>query len=83
MNNLLSLAWVPFTGVDGLFDREAGAGSPLVLIHLAVVTIVAAGMWWMAAKAKLSKSASPGRIEVAWDGQGQSWARPPVGSDEQ
>ena len=83
VNNLLSLAWVPFTGVDGLFDREAGAGSPLVLTHLAVVTIVAAGMWWMAAQAKLSKSASPGRIEVAWDGQGQSWARPPVGSDEQ
>lgn len=61
VNNLAGLAWVPFTGLDGLFDREAGAGSPLVLIQMAAVALVAAGMLWLASRAKLSRSAAPAR----------------------
>lgn len=72
VNNLLSLAWVPFLGLDGLFDREAGVGSPLMLIQMAVVTLVAAGMLWLAARAKALRSAAPGLVGVAWEeGQGQ------------
>ncbi len=71
VNNLLSLAWVPFTGVDGLFDRDAGVGSPLMLIQMAAVAAVAAGMLWLASRAKLPRSAAPGQVGVAWGGQGQ------------
>ena len=52
-------------------DREAGAGSPLVLVQVAVVTLVAAGMLRQAARARLPQSAAPGRIEIPWDGQGR------------
>ncbi|MCW5950996.1 MAG: CPBP family intramembrane metalloprotease [Propionibacteriaceae bacterium] len=83
VNNLAGLAWVPFMGVEGLFDRDAGVGSPLVLLQMAAVAIVAAGMLRLASRAKLSGSAAPGQIGVAWGGQGQNWARPPGGSDEQ
>lgn len=61
-NNLISLAFVPFTGVDGLFDREAGTGSPVMLIQVFVVALVAAGMLWLAARQKLPHSAAPGRV---------------------
>lgn len=61
VNNLLSMLVLPFTGVDGLFDREAGAGSPLVLIQMAAVGAVAAGMLWLAARKKLIRSAAPAR----------------------
>ncbi len=71
VNNLLSMLLLPFLGVDGLFDREAGAGSPLVLVQVAVVTLVAAGMLRQAARARLPQSAAPGRIEIPWDGQGR------------
>lgn len=71
VNNLLSMLLLPFMGVDGLFDREAGAGSPLVLVQVAVVTLVAAGMLRQAARARLPQSAAPGRIEIPWDGQGR------------
>lgn len=81
VNNVLGMAFLPFTGVEGLFDREAGVGSPLVLIQMAVVAISAAGMLWLASRAEVARSAAPGRIGVAWSSQGQSWARPPVGSD--
>ena len=70
-NNLLGMLFLPFLGVDGLFAGVAGAGSPLVLVQIAVVTLVAAGMLWYAARIKLPRSAAPGQIGVPWEGQGQ------------
>ena len=82
VNNLTSLLWVPFTGLDGIFDREAGVGDPSVLLLMAGMALVAAGLLWLASRVGLARSAAPGRIEVAFDAQGQRWATPPVGSDE-
>lgn len=73
VNNLLGLAWVPFTGVEGLFDREAGVGDPTVLLQMGVVTLVAAGLLWLGSRAKLSRSAAPG---VALEAQGQAAGTP-------
>lgn len=68
-NNLLGMLLLPFSGLDGLFDREAGTGSPLVLIQLAVVTLVAAAMLWQGSREKLSRSAAPARWgSVGWTG---------------
>lgn len=71
-NNLLGMLLLPFLGLDGLFDREAGVGDASVLIQVAVVTAVAAGMLWLASREKLVRSAAPGKVGVAWAGQGQT-----------
>jgi membrane protease YdiL (CAAX protease family) len=73
VNNLAGLAWVPFTGIEGLFDREAGVGDPAVLLQMAIVTLVAAGLLWLGSRAKLTQSAGPG---VALGTQGQAAAAP-------
>lgn len=62
VNNLLSMLFLPFSGLDGLFDREAGAGSPLVLLQMAFVALVAAGMLWLADRERLLRSAAPGQV---------------------
>lgn len=41
-NNMIGMALVPFQDINLLFDRAAGAGSPVVLIQLAAVLIVVA-----------------------------------------
>ena len=76
INNLTGLAWVPFTGVEDLFDREAGVGDPTVLIQMAIVTLVAGGLLWLGARAKLPLTAAPGLPTVPLETQGQAAGTP-------
>ena len=65
VNNLVAFSSLPFTGLEGLFDREAGTGSPLVLVMLAVLVGAAAAILWQARHLALPQAAAPG---ARWDG---------------
>lgn len=60
VNNLLSLMIVPFTGLDGIFDRGAGAGDPWVLLPAGAVVVSAALMLWQARRLRLTSATAPG-----------------------
>ncbi len=62
VNNLIGLSFVPFLGLDGLFDREAGVGSPLVLVQAALLTAAAAAILWQARRLGLVTSAAPAAL---------------------
>lgn len=59
VNNLTGLLFIPFTGVEGIFDREAGVGSPWVLLQVAVVVGAGAGILWQARRLGLPTSTAP------------------------
>lgn len=79
VNNLVGLSLVPFTGVGGLFDREAGTGSPLVLTQMALITVVAAVMLWRARRWQLPQSAAPAASGIRWNRSGQIGPGPDEG----
>ncbi|MEA4943724.1 MAG: CPBP family intramembrane glutamic endopeptidase [Propionicimonas sp.] len=59
VNNLTSMVFLPFVGVDGIFDREAGVGNPWVLLQMAVILAAGALILWQARRLGLSTSAAP------------------------
>jgi membrane protease YdiL (CAAX protease family) len=60
VNNLVAMSFLPFTGLEGLFERDAGTGSPLVLVMLAVLVGAAAAILWQARRLALPQAAAPG-----------------------
>ncbi len=62
VNNLVGLSLVPFLGLDGLFERDAGVGSPVVLIQAALLTAAAAGILWQARRLGLVTSTAPAAL---------------------
>ena len=68
VNNLIGLSMVPFLGLDGLFDREAGVGSPLVLVQSALLTAAAAAMLWQARRLALPTSTAPAALPGTVEG---------------
>lgn len=86
VNNLLGLMTVPFTGLDGIFDREAGVGNPWVLLPAGAVLVSAGLMLWQARRLRLATAtapAGPGRptMGTSDDGRGASGPGYPT-SDE-
>ncbi|MDQ7993351.1 MAG: type II CAAX endopeptidase family protein [Propionicimonas sp.] len=79
VNNLIGLSVVPFTGLDGLFDREAGVGSPLVLVQVVVLVAAAAGMLWQARRLGLPTSAAPAAPAGTVDAHEPPGSRPAWG----
>lgn len=78
VNNLAGLIVVPFTGLDGLFDRDAGAGSPWILLQLAVVAGAAGLIVWQAKYLGLPTAAAPAAPAVTGPqlvaaGNGRQW----------
>ena len=59
VNNLVGEVTLPFTGLDGVFDRGAGTGSPWALSQLLVVAVVTALFLWLARRLNLATSAAP------------------------
>lgn len=59
VNNLVGEVTLPFSDLDGLFDRSAGTGSAWVLVQLTVVAAVTAGILWQARRLNLPTSAAP------------------------
>jgi membrane protease YdiL (CAAX protease family) len=53
VHNLASESIIPWTGVDGMFDRGAGTGDPILLVYLGLHLIVAALIVWQAKRMKL------------------------------
>jgi len=79
VNNLIGLSFVPFTGVDELFDREAGVGSPLVLVQVAVLGATAAAILWQARRLGLPTSAAPAAPAGTVDAHEPPGSRPSWG----
>jgi len=59
MNNLMSLALAPFMDISGMFDRQAGTGSPTDLIQVAFVVVPAAIIIWQAKRLELPTATAP------------------------
>ena len=59
VNNLSSMLLLPFMGVDGIFDREAGVGSPWVLLQVVIVVGATALIMWQARRLGLPTTAAP------------------------
>lgn len=64
VNNLLAEVPMPFTDFSGAFDRSVGAGSPAVLVHVAVLAIPTALVAWHARRLRLVTASAPGAAEV-------------------
>lgn len=59
VNNLSSMLLLPFMGVDGIFDRGTGAGSPWVLLQVVIVLGATALIMWQARRLGLPTTAAP------------------------
>lgn len=59
-NNLISEITLPFSSLDGLFDRGVGSAGPEILIQLVFTLSVMGGMLWLAARRKVPTVAAPG-----------------------
>ena len=76
VNNMIAMMTLPFQDMTGLFDREAGVGSPLGLIQIVCIVAVAATMWWQAKRLGLPTQAAPGFAPVRLDPiRGLAWLR--------
>jgi len=60
VNNVFSLAFVPFQDMSGIFDRQAGTGSASGLIQVGFLVVVAALFWWQARRLSLPTMTAPG-----------------------
>ncbi len=60
VNNMIGLLFLPFQDMSGLFDREAGVGSPADLIQVVFLLAAAAMVWWQARRVKLMSESTPG-----------------------
>lgn len=58
-NNMISEAFLPFSDISGIFDRQAGVAGPETLWQMGAVVVVAALMLWQAKRLKLSRTAAP------------------------
>lgn len=61
VNNLLSLALVPFSDISDLFNRQSGAGSPWILLNMLVMIIATVLVVWMAKRDGLITRTAPGQ----------------------
>lgn len=59
VNNVLAESILPFGDISAMFERGAGAGSPLLLIDMSVVILASAVLYWQARRAGLSFRAAP------------------------
>lgn len=59
VNNMSSMIFLPFMGVSGIFDREAGVGSPWILVQVVIVVSATALILWQARRLGLPTSAAP------------------------
>ena len=60
VNNVLAMLLLPFTDFSGMFDREAGVGSPVVLLQMAVMAAAVAVIWGRAKLRGVVTEAAPG-----------------------
>ena len=73
VNNLVSEVMMPFTDFSDMMNRQAGTGSPWILVNVAVMVAAALGIDWLARRDKVQRTAAPDR--EAW---AKALAQPPV-----
>lgn len=59
INNLTAMAFLPFSDISHLFDRQAGTGSPAELIQIALLFVAAALIIWRARARGLTELSEP------------------------
>ncbi|CAL8974785.1 hypothetical protein PROP_01521 [Propionicimonas sp. T2.31MG-18] len=59
VNNLISEATLPFSSLDGLFDRQAGVAGPETLWQMGAVVVVGGLMLWQARRLGLPTATAP------------------------
>ncbi|MCB0913460.1 MAG: CPBP family intramembrane metalloprotease, partial [Propionibacteriaceae bacterium] len=59
VNNLIGEAFLPFSDISGIFDREAGVAGPETLWQMGAVVVVAGLMLWQAGRLRLPRTAAP------------------------
>ncbi|MFZ1384083.1 MAG: CPBP family intramembrane glutamic endopeptidase [Propionicimonas sp.] len=65
VNNLTSMVTLPFTDLTEVFNREAGVGSPWVLVNVAIAVGAAAAILWQASRLGLTTAAAPAAPSAA------------------
>lgn len=66
VNNMVAEALMPFTDFSGMLDRSAGQGSPVLLVHLAVLAMVVALLAWQARRRQVVVASAPGAVR-SWN----------------
>ena len=61
-NNMIGEVTLPFGDLAGMFDRSAGVAGPSILIQVFFMAAAAAGMWWLAKRSDLARSAAPAAL---------------------
>ena len=64
-NNLIAETALPFTPLDGIFERGPESAGPEALIQIAITVAVAAGMLWVAKRAGAVTATAPGAPRVS------------------
>jgi membrane protease YdiL (CAAX protease family) len=63
VNNLVGEVTIPFGGLDTMFDREAGAAGPEILIQVFFTLLLAAALLVVARRLRIPQSAAPGATQ--------------------
>ncbi|MBK8445615.1 MAG: CPBP family intramembrane metalloprotease [Micropruina sp.] len=78
VNNVVSMTFLPFTDITDLFDREAGVGSPWMLVQMVIMLAGAALVLWRAKRRNVVTMTAPGATQppVPWQPQPMPQATP-------
>ncbi len=63
VNNLIGEVTIPFGGLEGMFDREAGAAGPEILIQVFFTLALVAALLLVARRLKIPQSAAPAAVQ--------------------
>ena len=68
VNNVVAMIFLPFTDFSDMFDRGAGAGSPVLLVQMAIMLGAAAVLLWRARVRGVVVRTAPGAAGVPGPG---------------
>lgn len=74
VNNLFAMSTLPFSDISAAFSREAGVGSPWMLLNMAVLVAATALLSWLGTRRGLVTRTAPGRALLP---PPPPWARRP------
>jgi membrane protease YdiL (CAAX protease family) len=63
VNNLIGEITIPFGGLEGMFDREAGAAGPEILIQVFFTLALVAALLVVARRLRIPQSAAPAALQ--------------------
>jgi membrane protease YdiL (CAAX protease family) len=63
VNNLIGEVTIPFGGLEGMFDRQAGAAGPEILIQVFFTLSLVAALLLVARRLRIPQSAAPAALQ--------------------